>query len=79
MKPIIIRKPKFMRNDGLMLGWMKCAQACTNTMSKTKNLDEQVKMLKQAGECINNAAKAGGFFSTKDYIKWLKLHDTKKD
>ena len=74
MKTIIFRKPKFMRSDIAMKAFIDVAECISKTMCKSElTLDEQYEMLKTIGECINEAAKAGGFFSTKDFIKWMEI------
>lgn len=73
MLNIIIRKPKFMRNEAVMIACMKCANSFGSVLtSQDVALDEQYETMKKIGECINEAAKAGGFFSTKDFIKWME-------
>ena len=75
MLNIIIRKPKFMRNEAVMIAYMKCANSFGSVLtSQDVTLDEQYETMKKIGECINEAAKAGGFFSTKDFIKWMEKH-----
>ena len=73
MKKIIIRKPKFMRNDEGMKAYIRVAESISEEVGKADSIDEQYCLLKQMGECINEAARAGGFFSTEDFIKWMNL------
>lgn len=75
MKTIIIRKPKFMRNDIGMKTYIDVAEtiskeACRPELSPEQRYD----LLKKVGECLNEAVKAGGFLRTKDFLKWMELH-----
>ena len=75
MKTIIIRKPKFMRNDVGMKNYLDVATTITKEANRPElTLDQKVDFLKKAGECLNKAAKAGGFFSVGDMRKWLENH-----
>lgn len=71
MNTMIIRKPKFMRNDALAKTYLEIAETmvrCTDTPDITT--DDRYEMLKKCGEFLNKASKAAGFFRTKDFIKW---------
>lgn len=77
MKPIIIRKPKFMRSDDVMETYINIA----NTISKEAcrpelTPDQRVYFLKRVGDCLKKAAKAGGFRNVSDMHKWMELHKT---
>lgn len=73
MKSIIIRKPSFMRSDMVMRQYLDIAEAIANIMCESElTSDEQYELSKRLGECINKAAKAGGFLNTKDFIKWME-------
>lgn len=75
MKPIIIRKPKFMRNDKAMWLQLSIATSIMEVACKPDVTPEhQVDLLKKAGKCLNDAAKAGGFFNVSDMHKWLTTH-----
>lgn len=78
MKSIIIRKPKFMRSDAAMKAYMVCAESISRTLATQKDLtsDELYEYMKKLGECINDAAKAGGFLRTKDFLTWMEMHKT---
>lgn len=78
MKSIIIRKPKFMRSDAAMVAYVRCANACGKSLDTQDNLtlDEKYELARKIGECINKAAKAGGFLRTKDFIKWMNEYET---
>lgn len=72
---IIIRKPKFMRNDEVMRSYLIVAatitkEACRPDLSQ----DARVDSLAMAGGCMKKAAKAGGFMSVKDMIDWAAKH-----
>lgn len=78
MKPIIIRKPKFMRSDGIMKLYIDVAEAISKEACRPDlTPEQQFELLKKVGECLNKAAKAGGTFSTRNDIKhfceWLKM------
>lgn len=76
MKTIIIRKPKFMRNDVAMKTYIDVAATITNEAARPEmTLDQQVSFLKKAGECLNKAAEAGGFRNVGDMQKWLATHN----
>lgn len=76
MNNFIFRKPKFMRSDEVMATYIKVAYTISKELLKTDSVDERYELLKKIGECINKAAKAGGFLNTKDFIKWCKLSKT---
>ena len=70
-----IRKPKFMRSDRAMKTYIDIASIISETMEKSElSLDEKYELLKDIGECINNAAKAGDFFRTEDFIEWMETN-----
>ena len=76
MKTIIIRKPKFMRSDYVMKTYIDVAATITNEATRSEMTpDQQVSLLKKAGECLNKAAKAGGFRNVGDMHKWLTAHN----
>lgn len=75
MKTLIIRKPKFMRSDIVMKTYMDVAAAMSEQAAKPGiSVSEQYELLKKAAECLNKAAEAGGFYSTKDFLKWAELN-----
>ena len=77
MKPIIIRKPKFMRSDGIMKLYIDVAEAISKEACRPDlTLEQQFELLKKVGECLNKAAKAGGFRSVGDMCKWIELQAT---
>ena len=74
MKTSIFRKPKFMRSDAAMKAYISVAIAIMECMDSSElTLDEEYETLKKIGECMNKAAKVGGFLSTKDFIKWMDM------
>ena len=76
MNTIIIRKPKFMRNDIGMKTYMDVAETiCKEACKPDLNSEQRYDFMKKVGECMNKAAKAGGFLSTKDFLKWMELHN----
>lgn len=80
MKTPIIRKPKFMRSDVGMKAYVDVAKCIADSYPKSGlSPEEEYEMWKQLAECIHKAAKAGGFFSTKDFLKCVSLHTKSKD
>ena len=76
MKPIIIRKPSFMRNDIAMKTYIKVADIISKEACKPDvSPEERVEFLRQCGECLNKAAEAGGFLNTGDRYKCLAHHN----
>ena len=76
MKTLIIRKPKFMRSDAAVKAYIDIAESISKTMCESEmTLDEQYEQFKKLGECLNKAAKAGGFFTTKDFLKWMEMQN----
>lgn len=71
----IIRLPKFLRNDCLMKAWMDMAETISKEAARPEiDPTQRYELLKTAGQCINKAAKAGGFLRTKDFLDWLETH-----
>lgn len=68
---IIIRKPKFMRSLLGMRAYLHVAESYTHLASITNDADRRYEYLCASGELINKAAKAGGFFTVKDMIRWF--------
>lgn len=78
MTNIIIRKPKFMRSDSVAALYLMIAESMAESLTRPGlSVDEQYDVLKTIGECTNKAAKAAGFFRTKDFIKWNNIHKNK--
>lgn len=72
MNSIIIRKPKFMRNDAVMWLNLKVAAIIAEQAARPElTTEQQYELLAKISKPLNNAAKAGGFFSVKDFNKWL--------
>lgn len=72
MKTLIIRKPKFMRDDRAMLMWVNIAELVTKEMDNPElTLDQKFDLLTKLGECFSNAAKVGGFLRRRDFINWM--------
>ena len=77
MKTIIIRKPKFMRSDIAMKTYIDVAETISKEACRPELTPEQrYDFLKKVGECLNKAAKAGGFRNVGDMHKWMKLQIT---
>jgi hypothetical protein len=76
-KTLIIRKPKFMRNDEVMKTYLGVAATIGKEMTRSElTTDQLYELSKKIGECLNKAAKAGGFFSTADLIKYMNSQTT---
>jgi hypothetical protein len=60
-----------MRSDAGMRAYITVANTIGEVLSETDSVEEQYYLLIRMGECINSAAKAGGFFTTDDFIKWM--------
>lgn len=72
-KTFIFRKPKFMRNDELMQKFIDEAIRIAGIISITDfRTNEQYEIYADYRACIVAAAKAGGFFRTVDFIKWVE-------
>lgn len=79
MKPIIIRKPKFMRSDRVMKTYIDVADTITKEACRPELTPEQrYDFLVQVGVCLNKAAAAGGFISVGDMYKWMESQATTK-
>ena len=77
MKPIIIRKPKFMRSDSVMKTYIDVAESISKEAAKPElTPEQQYELLKKLGECLNKAAEAGGFRNVSDMQKWMELQTT---
>lgn len=75
MKPIILRKPKFMRDDSAMKMYIDVANTISNEMCRPELTSSQrLELLCEIGNCIRNAAKAGGFRNVGDMHKYLKRY-----
>ena len=72
MKTIIIRKPKFMRDDNAMRAYIKVYCAMVNSMDDNASLEDTIDDLSESAKILNKAAKAGGFLSTKDFLRWVE-------
>lgn len=78
MKHIIIRKPKFMRNDELMHEWIKIAQNIQKQIKESDTTESQyIDLWNGWWHCIHNAAKAGGFFSKDSFMRWTARENIK--
>ena len=75
MKKLILRKPKWMRNDQAMRDMITLAYTIIEPLGITyKSVDEEMWIMAKAGECIKQAAKYGGFFTVEAFIKYMKAH-----
>lgn len=78
MKNIIIRKPKFMRNDKLMHEWIQIAQNIQKQIKENELMDSLYADLWDSWwNCIRSATKAGGFFNVDSFMEWTKRENIK--
>lgn len=77
MKTPIIRRPKFMRNDHRMTVNLTIAETLRTIMRESDmTLEEQYEMCETIRDCMKKAAKAGGFLSVGDLLRWLDEQKT---
>lgn len=77
MKPIIIRKPKFMRSDIAMKSYIHVAAVISEEACRPElTTDQQYELLKKVGECLNKASEAGGFQNAGEMYKWMESQQT---
>ena len=75
MKTFILRKPKRMRNDQAMEDMITLAYTIIEPLGVTyKSVAEEMQIMAKAGECIEQAAKYGGFFTVEAFIKYMEAH-----
>lgn len=74
MKKLIIRKPKFMRNEALMQQFIERAQDIQKQIKSCESpLDSQyIDLWDTWWHHIGAAAKAGGFFNVDSFLEWAK-------
>ena len=71
-KTLVMRKPKFCRNDVAMRTYIETADVlCMRISGANMPLVEKYEMLKRIDECWEKAAEAGGFFNTNDFLRWM--------
>jgi hypothetical protein len=72
MKTIIIRKPKFMRDDKLMEGHIAIAKGIAETIEQVGIVSAEMQgMFTEMNYHWNKAAQAGGFFRIEDFWRWM--------
>lgn len=71
---MIIRKPKFMRNELLMQQMIEAAQDIQRQIGSCEPMmdSQYVDLWDNWWHCIRIAAKAGGFFNLDDFREWTK-------
>ena len=77
-KEHVFRKPKFMRDDSGMKDYIIIAETVSKELCKTDSIYEQYYYLKKINECLDKAAKAGGFLNTEDFVKWMRIQKNTK-
>lgn len=77
MATITIRKPGFMRNDKMMRTYITVAETLCKELDKPNiSYAEAYDLHARICDTYDEAAKYGGFLSTKEFLKWL---DEQKD
>ena len=72
MTTLTIRKPEFMRNDSTMRTYITVADTLSKELCKSNiTFEETYDLLGRIRDVYDEAAKAGGFLSTKAFLKWL--------
>ena len=75
MKSTIIRKPKFMRSETAMLTYMDVAKTIIKELDRPGlSTTGKYDLLMKLNRCFKGAAKAGGFFSVRDFLRWVDEH-----
>ena len=69
-KKLTFRKPEFLRDETLMRERIEDAKVIWELMSNKTYVDCTLQSFYD--DLIGEAAKAGGFFKTKDFIEWAK-------
>lgn len=78
MKNIIIRKPKFLRDDELMQQYIETARKIQREINGGELMDSLYADLWGSWwYYINRAAKVGGFFNTDSFMKWAERENIK--
>lgn len=76
---IIIRKPRFLRNDNAMAAYLIVARSQATIAANSLKDADQLYWLEQAGISITKAAKFGGFFMVEDMCKYLDQQKLKME
>ena len=78
MKKMYIRKPGFMREDGSMKLYIEIALSIRDQLSRPETTwSESLDLTKRYEEYLEKAAEAGGFFSVKEFLRWMDSEHTK--
>jgi hypothetical protein len=66
-----------MRNNTSMLTYIVIAETTSQIMRESDlTLEEQYEMVETIRDCLKKAAKAGGFLSTRDFVRWMDRQNT---
>ena len=77
MKPVFIRKPRFMREDGSMKLYTEIAMGIIDQIHRPETTWlERYELMERLKEHLDKAAEAGGFFSTKEFLRWMDSQQT---
>ena len=77
MKTLIIRKPRFMREDGSMKLYTEIAMGIIEQINRPETpWLERYELMKRLEEHLDKAATSGGFFNTKDFLRWMDEQNT---
>ena len=71
MKTIIIRKPKFMRDDYAFEAYMDAYRMHDHDRLYTVNTVEEMGCLYRMRDALRKAKKAGGFLRMEDLLIWM--------
>lgn len=72
-RKLAFRKPEFMRNEELMRERIEDAKVIWGLMSRKTYVDDLLHSI--YSDLIDEAAKAAGFFKTKDFIEWARSEE----
>jgi hypothetical protein len=76
MNTLVLRKPKFMRDDIRMATHMDTIDMLSNKLSNPDlTLGERYELLIEINNCIDMAVEAGGFMNVGEFIKWLNTQN----
>lgn len=77
MSKIILRKPKFMRNDRAMELYIKIMASYSSLALREEPLpaDQKCDLMMSLNDTIREASKAGGFFRVEDFVDYYNHRD----
>lgn len=76
MNTLVLRKPKFMRDDIRMAMHMDTIDMLINKLyDPNLPLGHRYELIKEMNDCIDMAVEAGGFMNVGEFIKWLNAQN----